>query len=71
MYNTKIEFGKNVRSARQKALLSQEQLADLASLHRTYIGSVERGERNIGLENILQIARALNMKASDLLKDIK
>ncbi len=71
MCNLKLEFGKNIKSFRQKASLSQEQLADLASLHRTYIGSVERGERNISLENIVQIARALGVEASDLMKDIE
>ncbi len=71
MQNLKLKFGETIKGFRQKASLSQEQLADLASLHRTYIGSVERGERNISLENIVQIARALDVKPSDLLKDIE
>ena len=71
MENLKIQLGIKIRFFRQQASLSQEQLADLASLHRTYIGSVERGERNVSLENIVQIARALNVKPSDLLKDIE
>jgi len=60
-------FGANVRMRRQASLLSQEELADRAGLHRTYIGSVERGERNISLLNILRIADALNCTILDLL----
>jgi len=71
MQNLKLKLGETIKAFRQKASLSQEQLADLASLHRTYIGSVERGERNISFENIVQIARALDVKPSDLLKDIE
>ena len=54
------EFGARVRELRLEKGLSQEELANAAGLHRTYIGGVERGERNIGLSNISQIARALN-----------
>lgn len=71
MKNLKLKLGETIKGFRQQASLSQEQLADLSSLHRTYIGSVERGERNISLENIVQIARALDVKPSDLLKDIE
>jgi transcriptional regulator with XRE-family HTH domain len=45
-------FGLALRTLRQKAELTQEQLADLCGLHRTYIGGLERGERNVGLLNI-------------------
>ena len=55
-------FGKRVREFRLKAKLSQEELADLAGLDRSYIGGVERGERNVSLVNICRIARALNIK---------
>lgn len=46
--------------------MSQEQLAAVAGLHRTYMGAVERGERNISLDNILKIARALGVRPGDL-----
>ncbi len=61
-------IGLAIRQARQKKNWSQEELAEHASLHRNYVGSTERGERNIALVNIIKIARALGIKASDLLK---
>jgi len=63
-------FGNNVKKARKNKFLSQEELAELCSLHRTYIGSVERGERNISLENIVIISRALDISLSELLSGI-
>ena len=63
-------FGQAVRAQRERQNISQEELADRSGLHRTYIGGVERGERNIGLLNVLRIAKALKMSASDLLQDI-
>lgn len=62
-----VEFGCRVRELREARGLSQERLAELAHLHRTYIGSVERGERNISLVNIHRIARALDVASSELL----
>ncbi|GLS27654.1 helix-turn-helix transcriptional regulator [Marinibactrum halimedae] len=55
---TKV-FGRRVRHFRSLKSLSQEELADLCDLHRTYIGSVERGERNITLLNAEKIAQSL------------
>lgn len=60
-------FGLIVRQKREKLNLSQEELADLCGLHRTYIGGVERGERNLGLVNMVRIADALNVSPSTLL----
>ena len=47
--------------------LTQEQLADLCDLHRTYVGAIERGDRNVSLKNIVIIAQALNVEPSELL----
>ena len=60
-------FGLKVQRLRKEQGLSQEKLAERADLHRTYIGMIERGERNITLLNIAKIARALNTEMSDLL----
>lgn len=60
-------FGLQVRRLREAAGLSQEALADVAQLHRTYIGGVERGERNISLVNIVKISKALGCRPDDLL----
>ncbi|MFP4436709.1 MAG: helix-turn-helix domain-containing protein [Chloroflexaceae bacterium] len=60
-------FGEHVRQLRQqKGITSQEALADLAGLHRTFIGRVERGETNITLENIRRIATALDVSLAEL-----
>ncbi|WP_033023736.1 helix-turn-helix domain-containing protein [Pseudoalteromonas sp. Bsw20308] len=71
MKTYKEQFGRNLKELRLNAELSQEELADLCSLHRTYIGSVERGERNISLNNIILISQALNTSPSILFKGIK
>jgi transcriptional regulator with XRE-family HTH domain len=65
------QFGKRVRYIRQKAGLSQEEFAARAGIHRTYIGGVERGERNLGLMNIFRIADALGLPATALFKGIR
>jgi len=61
-------FAKNLRKLRLEKGFSQEALADLAGLHRTYIGSVERGERNISIDNIERLAKALECQVIELLK---
>lgn len=66
--NPKELFGQNVRRIRNEVGLSQEELAFRAKLHRTYISSVERGARNVSLENIFAIAEALEVAPGDLLK---
>ena len=50
--------------------MSQEELAAASALHRTYVGAVERGERNISLTNIVRLARALRVKPADLMDGI-
>ena len=62
-----IKFGEAVRRERTRRGLSQEKLAFAADLDRTYISGVERGRRNIGLLNIYRIAKALKVRARDLL----
>jgi len=54
-------IGLNIRTVREKQGLSQENLAAIAGLHRAYIGQIERGEKNIGLQNLEKIANALNV----------
>ena len=62
------KFGKSVRKLRMERGLSQEKLAFLSNMHRTYIGGIERGERNPSLRNIEAIAKALNIHLSELFK---
>ena len=59
MKNINKEVGLNIRKIREDRGLSQEKLAALADLHRTYIGQIERGEKNIGLKNLEKIAKIL------------
>ena len=67
--DVKATFGRRVRTLRKRAGLSQEQLALKCGLDRTYIGGVERGERNISIVNIDKIARAIEMPPRDLFDD--
>jgi transcriptional regulator with XRE-family HTH domain len=69
--NVLIQFGEKVRVIRKKQGLSQEQLAHNANLHRTYIGMIERAEKNITLINIEKIAKALDVPVHELLKTTK
>ncbi len=61
-------FACNMRQLRIKKGLSQEKLAEIAGLHRTYVGSVERGERNIAIDNMERIAESLGCSVLDLLQ---
>jgi len=63
-----IAFGEKVRKIRKERGLSQEELSFKADLHRTYIGMIERAEKNITLTNIEKIAKALDVHTSELLK---
>jgi len=64
------KFGANVRARRESHDLSQEALAELADLDRTYIGGIERGERNLGLLNAIRVAKALGVTTSKLCEGI-
>lgn len=65
------QFGKRVKQLRQENELSQEALAHLAELDRTYIPSIEKGERNVSLEVIQKLSKAFKLKISELLKGIE
>jgi len=63
-----VRFGKIIREERNKLGLSQEELAAKAGVHRTYVGMIERAEKNITLTNIEKFAKALGLKLEELLK---
>ena len=67
--STLVKFGKKVREERLKQNLSQEKLAAKAGVHRTYIGMIERAEKNITLGNIEKIAKALKININEMLTD--
>jgi transcriptional regulator with XRE-family HTH domain len=70
LQKAKKALGERVRQLRLEHSWSQEEFAFQTGLHRTYVGAVERGERNVSLENILRIAKALKLSASDLLSNL-
>ena len=63
-------FGQRVRARRLELGLSQEGLSHVSGLHRTYIGSLERGERNVALRNIVKLAYALDVDPGDLVRNL-
>lgn len=67
----KAAFGKAMRKFRADGGLSQEELAARAGLNRTYLGDVERGERNVAVVNMQRIAKALDVKLSDLVREME
>jgi transcriptional regulator with XRE-family HTH domain len=67
--SVKARFGSTVRKLREERGYSQEQLAEHAGVHRNYVGGVERGERNVALENIIKLAKALSVPPSELFSD--
>lgn len=66
--NIRHVFGENLRRYRQALRISQEDLAEKAGLHRTYIGSVERGERNVSIDNMERLAMAVDATIQHLLQ---
>jgi transcriptional regulator with XRE-family HTH domain len=66
----RVRFGKAVRDKRHKLGVSQEEFADICGLDRTYVGGVERGERNLALVNIEKIAKALRISLSELFRGV-
>ncbi|WP_420615412.1 helix-turn-helix domain-containing protein [Candidatus Palauibacter sp.] len=66
-----VAFGEALRAKRKERGLSQEELAARASLDRSYVGGVERGERNISLINLNKLARALDLTLAELLADLR
>ncbi len=62
-----IFIGKNIRGKRERKGISQEQLGELAKVHRTYVGMVERGEKNITIFNLQRFAQALGVQVKDLI----
>jgi transcriptional regulator with XRE-family HTH domain len=67
----RIPFGRRVRELRLARQLSQEELAELADLHRNYVGGVERGERNVSLVNIVKLAHGLDVRPTKLIESIR
>ncbi|MGV8881139.1 MAG: helix-turn-helix domain-containing protein [Rhodoglobus sp.] len=63
----RLDFGVKLRAARTRLGLSQEELAHASGLDRSYVGGVERGERNVSLDNIYRLATGLGIRVSDLL----
>lgn len=64
-------FAENLRKARLAKKLSQEDLAEVSGLHRTYVGSVERAERNVSIDNMERFSAAVSVSLPDLLKEDK
>jgi transcriptional regulator with XRE-family HTH domain len=70
MENIRVRFGRALRHRRNKLGVSQEAFADMCELDRTYIGGIERGERNVALVNIEKLAKTLRISISELFKGV-
>jgi transcriptional regulator with XRE-family HTH domain len=70
MENIRVRFGKALRHRRNKLGVSQEAFADMCELDRTYIGGIERGERNVALVNIEKLAKTLRVSISELFRGV-
>lgn len=66
-YSVRRRLARNVRALRKRLDLSQEQLAERCGLHRTYVGAIERAERNVSIDNVQKLAAALNLDTAALL----
>ena len=69
MYNQK-QIGENIKKLRIEKNISQEKLAELADLDRTYVHSIEKGDRNISVEVLLKLAQGLKVEITEILKDL-
>jgi transcriptional regulator with XRE-family HTH domain len=69
-HSIKFRFGTTVRALREELGYSQEELAERAGLHRNYVGGIERGERNVALENIVKLAKALSVSSKALFENL-
>lgn len=65
-----VAFGNRLRAARRERGMSQDDLAARTGMHRTYVGGIERGERNPSLTNIVRLANALEVEVAELVSDI-
>ena len=70
MEDIRRRFGRAIRKRRERLGLSQEEFADRCGLHRTYVGAIERGERNVSLINLEKVARAFKISLSDLFRGV-
>jgi transcriptional regulator with XRE-family HTH domain len=70
MDDIRVRFGRAIRRRRNRLGMSQEAFADLCELDRTYLGGIERGERNVALVNIEKIARAFRISLSELFRNV-
>jgi len=70
MEDVRVRFGKALRKRRNRLGVSQEEFADMCGLDRTYVGGIERGERNVALVNIEKIAKALKLTLRELFRDV-
>jgi len=66
MQNIRIQLGSRIRVLRKEMEWSQEKLGEKADLHPTYVGGIERGERNVSLENLEKLASAFNVSLAEL-----
>jgi transcriptional regulator with XRE-family HTH domain len=69
-HDPKVQFGKTLRVIRERVGISQGELSRIAKIDRTYISDVERGLRNVSLENIVRLATALGVSPADLMRDV-